>query len=84
MRSLLLLAVSLSLVACQNAKGGRKTSRPPAAAATQLTTGETRREERLRSLRNETEARAKTYERRGYTPAEARAVAEAEYFRSGR
>jgi hypothetical protein len=82
MKPLLLLVVSLSLVGCQNSKWGRKTS--GGKTATALTSPETRREERLRSLRNETEARAKTYEKRGYTPAEAHAVAEAEYFRSGR
>jgi hypothetical protein len=82
MKTLLLLFVSLSLAGCQNSKWARTGSRSKAVNA--LTFPESVREEKLRSLRNETDARAKTYEKRGYSPAEARAVAEAEYFRSGR
>lgn len=82
MKSLLLLVVSVCLVGCQHSKWSPKPS--GSRTATALTAPETRREERRQTLRAETEARAKTYEKQGYTPAEAHAVAAAEYFRSGR
>lgn len=42
------------------------------------------RESKRMNLQRDTEARARSYEKQGYRPGEARAIAEVEYFRTGR
>ncbi|MEO7412024.1 MAG: hypothetical protein ABIZ81_01590 [Opitutaceae bacterium] len=85
MKPIVLLLVLLALTACNNARQARAKPRTGSAAAAAMTLSpETLAEERRRSVRDETEARAKSFERQGYTAVDARALAEVEYFRSGK
>lgn len=80
--ALLFLGVMLS-VGCQHLQRNPSAQRFDSAVATSET-GESWRETKRRSLHDATEARTKIYEQQGYSKAEARAIAEAEYFRAGK
>lgn len=83
MKTPLLLFAIIAVTGCQQMqqKGVKTRSalrNAPAESA------EVVREKKQRSVQEMTESRVRSYEKRGYTNAEARAVAEAEYFRSGK
>ena len=83
MKIFLLLLSLLTMCGCQQLRhDGAKSRTAPVAASVE--SAEAARETRQRSLHDITEARVRSYEKRGYSNAEARAVAEAEYFRSGK
>lgn len=83
MKLCVFLSLLLTLAACNHASRAKTRSGVQSAGMTHFSP-EDRREELQRKLRDETAARRKTFEKRGYTPEEARALAEAEYFRSGK
>lgn len=75
--SLALVAICLS--GCQQMKSASKHSRAKPSPS-YVRSQEEIREDKLRNVREITEPRAKSYERRGYTAEEARAIAEIEYY----
>ena len=83
MKFCVLLSLLLTLSACNHASRARAKPGVQSAIASRVFS-DSRDDERLRSIREETEARSRSLERQGYTKDEARAVAAAEYFRSGK
>lgn len=83
MKTALLFLTMALLAGCQNASSQRSRSASKFAGVDQ-STFTSQREEKISSLETETEARAKTYQKRGYSVEESRALARAEYFRAGK
>lgn len=81
--SCLLVLISLSLAGCHQMKSANKRSRAKPSPS-YVRSQEEIREDKLRSVREITEPRAKMYERQGHSPDVARSLAEIEYYRTAR